>query len=159
LALRQVARAVAQQLQPALEPLEQRRQREQPRAVGGQFDRQRQPVEPAADLLDDGLIGDPVGAGGGDAGGEQRGRVRHGERLHPVGMLGCQPQRRAARRQHREVPNRREQLGDLGRVGEEALDAVEDQQRARPARGAGDVLAELGRRTRPRPPARRPRQW
>ena len=61
-------------------------------------------------------------------------------------MLGGQPQRGAARREHGEVGNGREQLGDLSGVGEEALDAVEDQQRARAARGADDPLAELRRR-------------
>ena len=60
LALRQVARAAAQQLEPALEALEQRRQRQQPRAVGGQLDRQRQPVQARADLGDDRVVVAPA---------------------------------------------------------------------------------------------------
>ena len=56
LARRQVARAAGQQLEPVLEALQQRRQRQQPGAVGRQLDRQRQPVEARADRIDDRLL-------------------------------------------------------------------------------------------------------
>ncbi len=52
LAGRQVARAAGQQRQPALHPLEHRPRRQRPDAGGGQLDRQRQPVQPLADLGD-----------------------------------------------------------------------------------------------------------
>ena len=147
LALRQVARAAAQQLQPALEALQQRRQRQQPRAVGGELDRQRQPVQARADLGDDVVVlgRRPVRARRGHARREQRRGVRDRQRLHPVGVLGGQPQRRAAGGEHGQVRRGGEQLRHLGGVGEEALEAVEHEQRARAARRAREPLAELGR--------------
>ena len=53
LACRQVARPAAEQLEPVLEALEQRAQRQQSRAVGRELDRQRQPVQARADRVDD----------------------------------------------------------------------------------------------------------
>ena len=54
LALGEVARAAAQEAEPVVEPVAQDLRREQPEAGGGELDRQRQAVEPAADLRDGG---------------------------------------------------------------------------------------------------------
>ena len=130
-----------------LEALEQRRERQQPRAVGGQLDRQRQPVQPRADLRDDVVVVGrrPVRPRRGHARREQRRGVGDRQRLHAVGVLGGQPQRRAAGREHGQVRRRGEQLRDLRGVGEEALEAVEHEQRAR----AAAWRARAARRARP----------
>ena len=153
LALGQVARAAGQQLQPPLQPLQQRRQREQAGAVGGELDREREPVQARADLGHDGLVvvRPPVAPGGGHARLEQRGGVGGRERLHAVRVLDREPQRRGARDQHGQVGHGRQQLGDLGGVGPEALEAVEHDQRP----GAAGERAPAARRAPPVCPRRR----
>ena len=146
LARRPVARALRQHLEAALEPRQQRREREQADTVGGQLDRQRQAVEPCADRVHH--LGVAVGrrparAGGPGAGEEQRGRVRRRQRMHEVDLLGAEPERGAARRQHGQALDRGEQPGDLAGVVEEALEAVEHEQRGRGAVRARELLAEL----------------
>ena len=47
---RSVARTAGQERQPFLEPRQQRRRREDPYPCRRQLDRQRQPVQPPADL-------------------------------------------------------------------------------------------------------------
>ena len=153
---RQVARTVGQELQPVLEPFQQRRQRQQARAVGGELDRQRQPVQARADLGDDRVVaGAQSGRDARDAGGEQRRRVGDRERLHAVGVLGGQPQRRAAGGEHGQVRHGGEQLGDLARRRRGSARS----RRAPAARARRGWRARAARRARPasRRPSRRAR--
>ena len=79
LPFRQVARPAGQQLEPSFEPGTQLRRRQDLHARGGQLDRQRQAVQPAADVGDG--VGVPrrqreVGPAGRGALHEQRDRRR-----------------------------------------------------------------------------------
>ena len=122
-------RALREDVEAALEPRQQGLRGEQPDAVGRQLDRERQAVEPRADRVDDLAVVLPARARGPGAGREQGDGVRRRERLHRVGVLAGHPQGGAARRQHGQARDGGEQPGDLAGVVEEALEAVEHEQR------------------------------
>jgi hypothetical protein len=147
LARRQVARSAGQQLEPVLETLEQRAQRQQPRPVGRQLDRERQAVQARADGIDDRrvLVDRIVAEHGPRARKEQRRGVRRGQRLHAVDVLGRESHRRSAGREHREVRHRGEKLTDLLRVVEVAVETVEHHERRSTPRHDGQANAELDR--------------
>ena len=94
LALGQVSRAAGEEPQPLLEPLEDLRRRERLHARGGQLERERQVVEPPADL-GDGLVGLEARA-------RPRGRARGRSRRPPRARAAApgtpaRPSRAAAR--------------------------------------------------------------
>ena len=113
LALVGVLRAAGQQRQPLVEPAQQRLGRERPHPRRRELDRERQAVEPGADLRDGlgVLLGDPeVGRRRLGPLGEERDRVRRPELGDAVGLLAVEAERRAAGGQQL-------QAGRLGQAG------------------------------------------
>ena len=115
----------------------------------GQLDRQRQPVEPAADLRDRaGASSSTKPVAGGprsrdeqlDRGGVARGarRLGQGQRRDRVLVLAVEAQQRPARDQHLQRRRRRRAAGDDRRGRVDVLEVVEHEQR--PARR--EVVAE-----------------
>jgi hypothetical protein len=93
-----------------LEPFEQRRQRQEPRTVRRQLDCQREAVQARADRIDQPrlVLERAVSARGRRARDEQSRGILGAQRLHPVDVLGAQPQRCATRCQHGQIRNRSE---------------------------------------------------
>ena len=85
-----------------------------PRAVGRELDRQRQAVQARADRIDEcrSVVQFAVGPCRPSPRDEQGRGVLRCQRLHAVGVLGAQPQRRAAGREHGQVRDRGHQLTD-----------------------------------------------
>ena len=127
LPLGQVARAAAQQCER--EPLQQHLDPEQRDAGGRQLDREREMVEPAAELAH----GRRARRGRRVAGGrrpfrEQHCRVVVAERGNEEHVLAEHPQGRAARRQERHARRAGDELREGGSRGGHMLDVVEQQQ-------------------------------
>ncbi len=127
-----ITRAAGQEVEAAAEPLEDRRGRERAGAGGGELDRERQPVEPAADLGDCGVVG--VGDAGAAHKQLDRGLRRQRRQRH-LALLG-QPQRGLARDQHGHSRRPAQEVADRGRGVDELLEVVEHEQQL------GDVLLD-----------------
>ena len=132
---------------PALELVDELVRREDPQRRGSELDRQRDPVEPAADLGREG----GVGRGGLDLGAADRGpreeqgdrrvahelvrvglRVgRHGQRVDPHDALARHADREPARGEDRQTGRAGEQVGERGRRRAHVLHGVEDEQAGR----------------------------
>ena len=140
---RRVARRSARRAHRGVEALGDLGGREQPAARGGQLDRERQPVDPPADLGDrSGVVVVEAEAGvvrsrafaeqpdGRDLRQRRRVRLACGQRQwrYRMRLLGLDAQRLAARREHREVGARGGQRADEGRGARQVLAVVEDQQ-------------------------------
>ena len=107
LARGQVAGAAAERLQAAGEPIPKRLRREEVQSGGGELDRERQPVEPAADVGDGGgvVVGEPeVRSDAARPLHEQLDRLeladligRQSRRLARPGATGAAPRRRSRR--------------------------------------------------------------
>ncbi len=99
---------------------------------GDELDRERQTVEAAADLV---YRGERVVLEQDAARGRELGEQRHGvvdrQWLERVDVLGREPERRAARREHLKVGNAFDQLSDLRGGAREVLEVVEEEQPAR----------------------------
>ena len=129
LAARDVARAGAEEVEPAREAVEDRGGGEDLAAGGGELDRQRQAVEARADLLDQPLVvlaeREPRVDGAGAAL-EQRDRGLGGERAERQLVLGREPQRGAARDHDLRARRGGQQAADLARRVEQLLEVVDD---------------------------------
>ena len=141
---RSVARTAGQERQPFLEPRQQRRRREDPYPCRRQLDRQRQPVQPPADLRHRRGVLRRKGEPGPDRLRPldeephrfvveelfRRGRIhgRQRQRRHRVLALGPQPERQPAGGQHSEGRGGREQLADEGRGRNDLLEVVQHQE-------------------------------
>ena len=131
LATRRVARARCQQRQPLLQALEDRVCREHARAPRSQFDRQRQPVQPLADRLDNPLAEaerELFSTSFASAQREQRGGVvqRQGvDRVHP---LARQLQPLTACHEQIEQRTLLDETCDVISRGNDVLEVVEHQQ-------------------------------
>jgi len=106
--------------QPALEPIEQLLGRKDARPSSGELDRERQTVEPAADLLYrlarfclDGTLP------------EKRHRVVVGKRRYLVLPLARESESSSARRQERQVRARLDELSERGGAIDDLLQVVE----------------------------------
>ena len=129
-------------------------------AGGRQLDRQREPVEARADVLDDGAgieraLGRASGAG---AVGEELDRIVDGERGHGPDRLPAEPEGLAARRQDAQLRAVHEQLLDHpGRLADDVLAVVHDHDRSAGRPGArpvarGPPVPRLGRAPASRSP-------
>ena len=153
----------AEELEPLAEPREQRLRRQQLDARRGELDRERQPVEPHAELRDrrrvlvrhgearrDGpralerTAPPPRTATSASSGGSDRGSGKR-ERRDREGVLGGDAQRRAARHEHLHAGRGVEQIAHRARRVEQLLEVVEDEQHALAARGAREALPSSGR--------------
>ncbi len=149
--------AAPEQVEPGAEPLEDLRRRERRRARGRQLDRERERVEPPAQLGD--LVGRlelrPLA--------EQRHRLGGGERRHGELDLAVDAQALAARDEDGEVRARGDERGQLGRRRDDLLEVVDEEQELgarRCARRGRCGRPRLGRSSRRRargPGARRGR--
>ena len=162
LPLGQVHRAGPERIQRGRQPVQQRGRVQQPGAGGGQLDRQRQALQPPADLrhrrrvaLGEGKAG-PHRAGPvheqrhrrrgrhlRDRGGARIGRQR--QRRHRVLPLGAQPQHRAAGGQDRHPRAAGQQLAQVGGDLDHLLQVVQDQQ----PRAVAERLGQRLQRRRP----------
>ena len=107
--------AALEQRQRVREPRHELLGLEQPDPSRRELDRERKPVEPAAQLRDRRrvAVGEPeVRPPVARAVDEQRDRVRHGERRDRQALLAAQPQRLAARGQHVQPRARRHELAE-----------------------------------------------
>ena len=149
LARRRVARTGLQQRQHVPKPSHELLRLEQPDPSGRELDRERKPVESAAQLRDHRrvAVGEPeVRPPFPSPVDEQRDGVRHGERRHRQALLAAQPQRFAARRQHVEPRARRHELAEQRPGVEHVLDVVDHQQGLRAAEATHErVLVSLAR--------------
>ena len=144
LPLRRIARALREKRERLLEPREQRAGSEQARACGRELDRQRQPVESRADLLD-GRIGVDLAADSKRPIDEKCDGVGRGERVELVFHLARQAQRRPARHEHLKIRRLRQQVGDAGRGGQQVLEVVEQQEHRAAAQEAAKIVARADR--------------
>ena len=149
LALGHVASAHRQQRQRAVEPLEDLRRREHLHTRGRQLEREREVVEPPADL-EHVLVGLQVGARRTRSAEEEPDALLLDEGRHCVLALGGEVQRLAARREQAQVRARREQLRERRRRVKHLLEVVEEQEHVLRA----DVLRKLA----PRPQCRADRR-
>jgi len=100
-------------------------------AGGGELDRERQPVQPFADLPGDLGVDDETGRDGVCAGGEQLDRILRLQHGNLVLLLAGEVERLAAGDQQTQVRAGSEQLAEDRRVGGELLEVVQqEQQRA-----------------------------
>ena len=145
LAVGQVARSAAEDIEPAPEAVAQLGGREQAKPRGRELDRERQPVEPRADLADDGgrLVVEaearprltPALDEEGDRGGGHRagGAGRQRERRHGQELLAADPQRLAARHEEREPRALPDQLRGVVGCRHHLFEVVEhEEEPARP---------------------------
>ena len=164
---RQVAIAGGEEVQGVVEPLEESRGLEDPRAGGGQLEGERQAVEPAADLGDR----RGVGLAQREAGLDLRGPLdeeRHGraapERVERLGAgrgqlerrqaelgLGADLERRAAGGDDAQPRATRDERGDVLRRVQHLLEVVEHEQHVaasdhRPERVESRAALRLGNR-------------
>ena len=134
-----VAPAAGQELEPVAEPLQQRRRGQELRPRGCQLDRERQPVEPPAQLGDCRrvlLAHDEVRVRGLSPLHEELGRLVVGERRHGELALGGHVQRRPARDHERHARRRLDQARDRRRSVQHLLEVVDEEEQ----RGAGERL-------------------
>ncbi len=153
---------------PVVEAAGHLRRAHRPHPRGGQLDRERQAVEPAADLGDRALdlaVGVEVRPGGAGTLHEQRGGVGGGHRGQRPDLLALDAERLAARGEHDDAGAVRHHAIEQPRRGVEHVLAVvqHEQQRARPrgtrspsARSSGRAAAARAARSRrPGSPGRR----
>ena len=117
----------ASRRQPLLEPFEQDRRRERLHARSRQLDRERQAVEPPADL-DDLAVRGEVGADGGGTLHEEIDRFPLPQRVDGDLPLAVDVQRLAARDEHRQMRTGADRLGDAGGRVEQMLEVVQHEQ-------------------------------
>ena len=140
--LRAPARRVPQQAEPVLQPAGYLPHRERSHPGGRQLDRQRQPVEGLAELLDDrrGVVVEhelPADLGG--TIGEELDRFGDRQRLDRIYALTVQPERELARSEHGEPRcGVEEQAGQIGGRADHVLAVVQDQK----ASGSGETLEQ-----------------
>ena len=131
LALGQIDRSFHLEREAVCERTEDLGRRKDDESCGDELDRQRQAVEPAADLVHRGeRIGMEDDAACRRELNEERRRILDGQRLERNDVLARQPQRRTARRQHLEIRRTIEQSGDMNRRRREVLEVVEIEERA-----------------------------
>ena len=128
--------AAAQQVEPAAETREKLFRREHAGACRGELQRERQVVEPCADLVDV-LVGLEGRIGRARACREERYRVRPLEERRGVDLLGRYTQPFTARHEQSQVRTRLEQLLDLGRRGDHVLEVVEQNEHHAVCDGSG----------------------
>src|SRR5262249_21338713 len=140
----EVAGAVAGELEPSREDFQQLGRGVLPGSCGGELDREREAVEPAAQ------VGKLVGLLARAAepprdrprsGGEQLHRVSERQWWHPVLMLAGKAKRRPAGDEQRQLRGCREQLAEERSRLVHALEAVQQQEKALPA----EVMLECPR--------------
>ena len=141
LAFGQVAGAPGQQRQPALEPLQDLGRRERLHPGGGELERERQLVEPAADRCHRVAVLE-AGIDGPRAGEEEADPFLRRERRHGVLLLAGQVKRLPARDQQLEAGAGAEQLPQRAGRLDHLLEVVEQDEQPLVA----DVLGELGPR-------------
>lgn len=133
-----------QQSEAVVEPLEHLVHGERAQPPGGQLQRQRNAVQPLAQLGDRGLVGLPHGEGaehGRGAVGEQGGRVGGVQRRQRHIPLTGEPERPSSGGQYPQPGGAAQQLrGQLGAGVDQVLVAVQDEQQFT----VGEVLAERG---------------
>ena len=127
--------AAPEQVEPGAEPLEDLRGRERLRARGRQLDRERERVEPPAQL------GDLVGRVELRPLAEQRHRLGGGERRHRELDLAVDAQALAARDEDGEVRARGDERGQLGRRRDDLLEVVDEEQELALADVLGEAVA------------------
>jgi hypothetical protein len=127
LPLRQVTGTAGEQLEPALEPAEQRPDGEELHPHGRELDRERKAIEPAADLRDC-LVRFEVRPDGPRPLEEELHRIRLRQRAERKLVLGGEMEASAAGREHLQAWRCGEQLGHLRRGRGKVLDVVEDEQ-------------------------------
>ena len=143
-----VARSL-QRVEAVGEPVEERLGREQLRPGGGELERERQAVEPFAELHD-GVRGGDVGPHGLRALAEERHGLVADERREVELGLALDPQRLAARREQPQSGDGGDELGErTGGVGQELLEVVADHVRASFADAGGDRRRIRRRRAEP----------
>ena len=136
MALLGVARAL-ERVEPVPEALEERLGREQLRPGRGELDREREPVEPVAELRDRGGAGDVRPHASGALAEELHRLVAH-ERREIELRLALHTQRLAARRDQAQRGSGGHELGERASgAGEEMLEVVADD--------VGAALADAGR--------------
>jgi hypothetical protein len=145
LPLRRIARTAGQQRQAPLDPLQNLLGRERSHARRRQLERERQMVEPAADL-EDAVVRLEVRAHHAGPREEEADTLLLDERRHRVLLFRGQTERLAARRDDPQVRAGREQLSEAWRRPHHLLEVVEDEQHA----PAADVLGRLGLGTKRR---------
>ena len=169
LALGHVAGRAAEELEAAAEPVAQRLRREQAEAGGRELDRERQAVEPAADLGDRRgvVVGHvEVGAHGAGAVDEQLDRLdrlqlgrgdpvpdrrRQAERRHGIDVLDADVERLAAGDQQLHLRALVEQLGRHPGGRRHLLEVVEHEQDLPLAQAVGELVPDRPSRRLPHP--------
>ena len=125
-----VAPAAGQELEPVAEPLEQRRRGQELRPRGRELDRERQPVEPPAQLGDGGrvlLAHDEVRVRGLGPFHEELRRLVVGERGHGELALGSHVQRRPARGHEGHAGGGLDEARDRRRSLQHLLEVVDEE--------------------------------
>ena len=139
-----VAGGAGQQPEAVVEPVQHLVHGQRPQPSGGQFQRERNAVEPVAELGDRRLVGRPDGEPGDDGGGavgEQGGRIGGVHRRQRHGPLAVEPERPAARGQHLQPGGAAQQLpGQFGAGVDQVLVAVQDEQQV----PVGEEVAQYG---------------
>ena len=128
MARRRAATPDGEHVEPLVEALDDLAGRQRARPAGGELDREREPVEPAAQLDDRVVLG--ARAGGGRAVEEERRGVLAREPHQPHDLLAVDAQRRAAGRHDAQVGTARQQLLDHGGGAVEHVLAVVEQEQA-----------------------------
>ena len=124
---REVAPRAGQHRQPPVEPGEQLAGRQDLHPGRGQLDRERQAVEPPADLGQPAVVGREPRQHGLRALPEELDRRSLGQRPQRKLALAGDPQRLAARRQDAEVRACAQQPGDLAGGFDDLLEVVENE--------------------------------
>ena len=128
---RGIAPPSCQELEAVAEPGEQRGRRQELGPRSGELDRERQPVEPGAELCDGGrvlLAQLEVRIRGLCAADEQLGRLVVRERRHREFPLGRHVQRRSTRDDDLHLRCGFQERRDRARGGEDLLEVVHEQQ-------------------------------
>ena len=147
LALGKVDRPLHLEREPLAERTQDLRGREDDEPRRDELDRERQPVEPAADLVDRReRVGWRIDAARGRELDEERRRVVDREWLERQDVLGREAQRRTARREHLEIGRAIEELGDVDGGRREVLEVVEEEERAAFPRAESAIAATSTRR-------------
>ncbi len=140
--LGQPAQRVVEQCEPVREPVQQVLHGHRPQPGGGELERERQVVEPAAQLERALVVPHQAGARVLGARVQQRERGVVGQGSQAVHAFADEPQRRAGRREHRDVGRcDRQQVRDrAGGVREHVLAVVEHDEAAQVVRGRAQPL-------------------
>ena len=125
---RRIPRAARERVETGVEQPQQLSGRERPKPRRGQLDRQRQPLEPVADLVKLGAVGIDPCARGRRSGGEQPAGGVPVQRVDVEDPFGAQPKQTPARHEHGQARSSIEQRGDLRCAVDEVLEVVEDEQ-------------------------------